>query len=608
MRITPRRPTLWIAVGTALLALLPLLALLQYRWIGEVSQAERERMQANLRTATTQFSQEFNQELTRACVAFQIDLATLLERDWQKYAGRYEHWLQTAPYPNLVRNLFFVEAQEGVLRFLRLDPAAGRFEPADWPPQTDGIRQRLEALARGGPRDAVPGMRPFGWTVAEEIPALVLPLFRFPSRAGPPRPGFPAPEGPPPLPPLIGCSIVELNVEFLQNQFFPELARKHFATRDGFAYQVAVVSRRDPGRVIYRSDPNLAYDFFSSADATANVLALRPQDFFRFSTERVPAGASFGRGPGRGGGFGGPANLAGGDIGQWQLLVKHRSGSLETALAQARRRNLAISFSILLLLAASVVMIMVFTERAQRLAKLQIDFVAGVSHELRTPLAVICSAADNLADGVVGAREQMQQYGSLIRSEGRRLSEMIDQILGFTAVLNRKRQELRPVEVAGVIESAVATSASAFSEAGVEVARQIAPHLPPVMADVTSLAACLHNLISNALKYGKGSGWIGIRAQTGNGERGAEVQISVEDKGPGIDPADLPHIFEPFYRGAGVVAAQIHGTGLGLSLVKEMIEAQGGKVTVKSAPGQGSAFTLHLPAVARENGAGAAAT
>ena len=98
-----------MVLGIGLLVLLPVLALLQYRWIGQVSQAEGERMQANLRTAAAQFSREFNQELTRACVAFQMDAATLSEKDWQRYARRYDDWLRTAPYPNLVRNFYFVE-------------------------------------------------------------------------------------------------------------------------------------------------------------------------------------------------------------------------------------------------------------------------------------------------------------------------------------------------------------------------------------------------------------------------------------------------------------------------------------------------------------------
>ena len=129
------------------------------------------------------------------------------------------------------------------------------------------------------------------------------------------------------------------------------------------------------------------------------------------------------------------------------MVVKHRAGSLEAAVAATRRRNLAISFGILLLLGASVGFIVLSSRRAQRLATQQMEFVAGVSHELRTPLAVICSAAENLADGVIDNRDQIKRYGGLIRDEGRRLTGMVEQVLEFAgAQSGRKNYELRTTE------------------------------------------------------------------------------------------------------------------------------------------------------------------
>ena len=118
------------------------------------------------------------------------------------------------------------------------------------------------------------------------------------------------------------------------------------------------------------------------------------------------------------------------------------------------------------------------------------------------------------------------------------------------------------------------------------------------MGDLPALSQCLQNLITNALKYGSEQRWIGIRgAAHEHGSTGKEIQISVSDRGIGISAEELPHIFEPFYRSPSVRAAQIHGTGLGLPLSKSIVEAMNGRVTVKSAPGRGSTFTLHLPCV-----------
>jgi signal transduction histidine kinase len=122
--------------------------------------------------------------------------------------------------------------------------------------------------------------------------------------------------------------------------------------------------------------------------------------------------------------------------------------------------------------------------------------------------------------------------------------------------------------------------------------QEINPNLPAVVVDVPAVTHCLQNLISNAVKYGGEQRWLRVRAYRGEGE----VQISVEDKGIGMESQDLQRIFDPFYRAPAVVAAQIHGTGLGLALARSMADAVGGRLTAASKPGKGSTFVLHLPA------------
>jgi signal transduction histidine kinase len=262
-----------------------------------------------------------------------------------------------------------------------------------------------------------------------------------------------------------------------------------------------------------------------------------------------------------------------------------------------RRRDLTISFGVLFLLVLSMAMLIITSHRAQRLAKLQMDFVTTVSHELRTPLTVISSAADNISHGVVEGKQQLAQYGSVIGTQARQLSALVERILLFAATREgRQRYSPRLLKVSEIVDAALADTGDLTRTAEFTVAQEIEPKLPCVMGDLTALSQCLQNLITNALKYGGQQRWIGIRARlNAHGPSGGEVEISVSDRGIGIGSADLPHIFEPFYRSSSVAAAQIHGTGLGLPLAKSIAEAMKGQLTVASVPGRGSTFTIHLP-------------
>ena len=138
--------------------------------------------------------------------------------------------------------------------------------------------------------------------------------------------------------------------------------------------------------------------------------------------------------------------------------------------------------------------------------------------------------------------------------------------------------------------------------------REIEPDLPIVIGDATALRSAVQNLVANAVKYGGRDRWVGVRAQHVHERRRSEVRITVSDHGPGIPAADLPHIFEPFYRGADAIERQIQGHGLGLSLVRRIVVAHGGKVNVSTRPGAGTSFTITLPAAAPDTSASPVAT
>lgn len=256
-----------------------------------------------------------------------------------------------------------------------------------------------------------------------------------------------------------------------------------------------------------------------------------------------------------------------------------------------RRRNLAISSSVLGILGLSVALLFVSTRRAHDLARQQLEFVATVSHELRTPLAVIRSAADNLADGVVHDEMRVRQYGELVRREGVRLTDLVEQILEFAGLQSGERSlARRPVEIDGVLREVAAAAQEAARER-LTVDLALADHLPAVLGDEAALRRVFQNLIGNAVKYGAGAGWVGVEAAVDV----SRIAVTVRDRGIGIAPGDQERIFDPFYRAADVVSAQVQGAGLGLSLVKRIVEAHGGRITVESEPGTGSAFVVTLP-------------
>ncbi|HTP67586.1 MAG TPA: ATP-binding protein [Dongiaceae bacterium] len=239
---------------------------------------------------------------------------------------------------------------------------------------------------------------------------------------------------------------------------------------------------------------------------------------------------------------------------------------------------------------------------AIQLAKLQMEFVASVSHELRTPLAVLNSAADNIADGLVTGKPEIQRYGAVIRTQSRHMSELVDQILLFASLEDRSaRYFFESLSVNQILDEAQHRTKELVEGRGFVLERRVEPDLPPVTGDLSALTQCLQNLIGNAVKYGGERKWIGLHASQGPSANGAglEVRISVADHGMGIDRSDLPHIFDPFYRSPRVINMQIHGTGLGLSLARRIAETMGGTLTVISEISVGSSFTLHLPAAER---------
>ncbi len=367
----------------------------------------------------------------------------------------------------------------------------------------------------------------------------------------------------PPLEQLAGYCFLELDNDYWQKQFLPNLIAQHFKATELANYHVAVVIEPQQ-QTFFATDTKIEFATFDAQEILFQGEA---------KAWRGAAPTS-------------PNTLV--------LRAQHKAGSLQAVMNRTRWRNLALGYGVLLLLFAAASALLIATQRARTLAQRQLEFVAGVTHELRTPLTAIQAAGFNLSSGRVNDAERVKQYGTMIHTEGRRLADLIDQVLSYARIeANGKSSEhsynFQPLEVDALIKQALGEYQSAFADWHIE--KNIAADLPTVNADANVLGNALKNLLQNALKYAEQGKWLRIQAARVKDE----VQITVADQGPGIDRRDLPHILAPFYRAQKMVASAVPGTGLGLSLVSEYMKAHHGRVTVDSTAGKGAAFTLHLP-------------
>jgi signal transduction histidine kinase len=259
-------------------------------------------------------------------------------------------------------------------------------------------------------------------------------------------------------------------------------------------------------------------------------------------------------------------------------------------------RHLILHGIAMLLLGACMGFLVSLAYRAQRLAKVQRELMASVSHELRTPLSAIFSAGENIRDGYVEGQNDLKFYGTILTSQARRLIDLVDRILLFaSARAGTKKYSIARLAVPKILAAVRKNIKEELAEEGYILEEHIDSDLPEVFGDLSGICVCLQNLIGNAIKYGGQNRWIGLSVTPQHTkDHGLELQFRVQDHGRGIRTSELHKIFEPFYRTPDVVAAQIHGTGLGLSLSKRIAESLGGKISVVSELGKGSTFTLHL--------------
>ena len=639
--------TILVAV---VMVLVPALAWMQYQWLGQLSTAERERMQRTLRTAAAQFATEFDSELSRTLVSLQVDGQTIRDQNWGAYAQRYSAWTTGVGEPRLVREVLLVDTMPGTvlprldgaspipvdrLRLRKWNAPALTFEDAPWPDDLLKMREAFAArfigIQMGRGMNEPPGSHreaTLSLSLGDDN-TLIAPvtLFEMPeNHNGPPRIS------------ILGFTIVRLDPAVIRDTILAALTQRHFHGGDSEVdYRVAVVKRDDPNAVVGESEPGIAAVVTAAPDVTQGFMGPRPDQMFVFARNLrdvpepplppAPQTGTGNREPGtevpvppgsrlpapgspsenivvsmiereterRKGTAGARIITRGGQFGafetRWVLMAKHRSGSLEAAVGAVRTRNLIVSSSILMLLTVVIGLIAVSARRAQELARQQMEFVAAVSHELRTPVSVIGAAAGNLADGVVGDPQRVRKYGETIQGEARRLGETVERVLQLAGIAAGRAAAARtPIAPADLVRESINACRVEIDAAGVNVEVAIADGLPNVVGDVAALKSALQNVISNAVKYGGTARWIRVTASL-EPPRSGLVQT--------VDRARTRH------RGRAVyVAVEDRGIGIDADDRKHIFEPfyRGRDAVAQQIQGSGLGLNLVMSIVAAHGG------
>ena len=273
------------------------------------------------------------------------------------------------------------------------------------------------------------------------------------------------------------------------------------------------------------------------------------------------------------------------------LAIKLRGNTLAAIGERFARMSLLTLAALSLVLAAGIALTYRNVTKEMALARLKSDFVSNVSHELRTPLSLIRLYAETLEMGRLTNPEKYQEYYRIIRKESERLTALINNILDFSRIeAGRKEYDFRETDMSELVHNTLDSYRYQLEQSGFQFEEKI-DEVPPLRVDREAMARSLLNLVNNALKYSQDRKYIGVNLYRDNGS----VKLEVVDQGIGIPHHEQQKIFEKFYRVGDPLVHNTKGSGLGLSLVRHIVQAHGGEVSVDSTPGQGSKFTIVLP-------------
>jgi signal transduction histidine kinase len=250
-----------------------------------------------------------------------------------------------------------------------------------------------------------------------------------------------------------------------------------------------------------------------------------------------------------------------------------------------------------LMLCGSVLIVRDISREAEA-TRLKTEFVHHVSHELKTPLSVIRLYGETLQRKEDLTKPEQKEAYEIITKESERLSHLINNVLDFSRIeMGKKEFDFKKGNLPQVIRDTLDSYRYHLEKKGFSIQEDIASDLPEMEFDKEAIASLLVNLLSNAIKFSPTTKDVSVRLS----RQAENAVLHVKDKGIGISSKEVSRVFEKFYRSNDAKASDAQGSGLGLSLVKHIAEAHGGKIRVHSEPGKGSTFTVIFPISASRN-------
>lgn len=573
-----------------LLLVLPCLALFQYRWIGELNRLEEEHLRRSIESSANQLSWALSQKFYLLARSFMIrpDLETQeqIAKEMQRRLEDYEQ-IDTSTF---LRGLYFITNKPNHQQI-----CIWSNNQAEYPDKAILPNSELDLLFKAFDTDD-PMMQPArfwgGWS------RIIMPIRGAHE--------------------FSGIAVFDVDSTFIGDSVLTQLINEFFPFRAEQKLEFAILGT-DDSIFYYRTDGFPSQITDESGIIGVNIGYLAPfgkkvinkpnlpdnpdrkfdgrikhngnNDFRHGRSEPEPPKDHDNQRPRFEGNFIQDAPSA---TRLYRFVVSSRSGDVSEVVHTLRWKNLAISFSVLILLVLIIALIIYLSSKSQKIAQQKMQFISGLSHELRTPVTVVRTAGDNLSAGISASEEKVKAYGQLIKREIDRLWDMLETILFYTG-FDSDRQMITPKEIklADFISRIINAKQSKIEDQKLIYNFSADGSAASAMADENSLTIALNNIIDNAIKFNTRAGTLSVEIKQSN--KDAFVDIIVTDSGMGISRNDLKSIFEPFYRSRAAFDKNIQGSGIGLSLVKKIASRNGWRISIDSAIGKGTKFIISLP-------------